>query len=180
MTNDQNLSGAIWYSGMANLTPKQARFVAEYLIDLNATQAAIRAGYSATWAEKNAHRLTGNDGVSAAIADGQAKAMGQAGVTAQRVKEELARLAFSDVRRLFDKRGNLRPIYELGDNEAAAVASLEVVIKNAAAGDGHTDTIHKVKVWDKTKALELLGKHFGLFDEHAHISGTIELVWGGQ
>ena len=160
------------------LNPKQQRFVREYLIDLNATQAAVRAGYSEHTARAiGCENLTKPD-IKAAITDAQLQSAERTGITAQRVKEELARLAFSDVRTLFDKRGNLRPIYELGDNEAAAVASLEVVIKNAAAGDGHTDTIHKVKVWDKTKALELLGKHFGLFDEHAHISGTIELVWG--
>ena len=160
------------------LTPKQQRFVGEYLVDLNATQAAIRAGYSEKTARAiGCENLTKPD-IQEAIAAAQRQLAEQPGITAKRVKQELARLAFSDVRSLFDKGGSLRPIHELSDDEAAAVASLEVIIKNAQAGDGHTDTVHKVKVWDKTKSLELLGKHFGLFDEHAHVSGTIELVWG--
>ena len=69
---------------------------------------------------------------------------------------------------------------ELSDDEAASIASIEVIIKNAAAGDGHTDTIHKIRQWDKLKALEMAGKHFGVFAENANVSGTIELVWGGS
>ena len=160
------------------LTTKQQRFIQEYLIDPNATQAAARAGYSQRAAYQQGYENLRKPAIAEAIADAQRQLAEQTGITAKRVKEELARIAFSDVRSLFDTTGSLRPIHKLNDDEAAAVASLEVVIKNAAAGDGHTDTIHKIKVWDKTKALELLGKHFGLFDEHAHVSGTIELVWG--
>lgn len=162
------------------MTPKQQRFVVEYLIDLNATQAAIRAGYSARAAGTIGHENLRRPAIAEAITAQQRQLAEQTGITALRVKEELARLAFSDVRTLFDDTGDLKSIHDLTADEAAPVASFEVIKKNAAAGDGHTDTIHKLKVWDKTKALELLGKHFGLFDEHAHVSGTIELVWDGQ
>ena len=160
------------------LNPKQQRFVHEYLIDLNATQAAVRAGYKAKNADVVGPRLLGHVGVAEAIASGKSKQLGTAELSAARVLEEMRRLAFSDVRSLFDAHGDLRPICELNADEAAAVASLEVIVKNAAAGDGHTDIVHKVKVWDKTKALEMLGKHFNLFKDDAHKIGTFELVWG--
>lgn len=160
------------------LNPKQQRFVHEYLIDLNATQAAVRSGYSERTAKQQGSRLLTDADVAAAVAAGKAKQLGTADLSAARVLEEVRRLAMSDVRCLFDEHGNLRSIRDLTDEQAAAVAGLEVVIKNVAAGDGHTDTVHKIKVWDKPKALEMLMKHLGLFEENARVSGTIELVWG--
>lgn len=159
------------------LTPKQARFVAEYLIDLNATQAAIRAGYSRRTANEQGSRLLAKASVKAAVADGQAKQLGKADLTAVRVLEEMRRLAFSDLRQAFDEHGNLKPIQELSDETAAAVASVEVIIKNAAAGDKHTDTIHKLKVWDKPRVLEMLGKHFSLLTEQVQHSGDLTISW---
>jgi hypothetical protein len=63
---------------------------------------------------------------------------------------------------LFDERGKLKQIHTLPAEVRSTIASVEVVIRNAAGGDGHTDTIHKVKLWSKDKALELLAKHFSL------------------
>lgn len=100
----------------------------------------------------------------------------KADLSAVRVLEELRRLAFSDVRALFDEQGNLRPLHTLNDEEAACIASLEVIVKNAQAGDGHTDTIHKIKVWDKTRTLELLAKHFALLTEVVRHDGDPAMV----
>jgi hypothetical protein len=83
-------------------TARQARFVAEYLIDLNATQAAIRAGYSKQTARQQASDLLSKPDIATAIVAGKAKQLGKANLTAVSVLEELRRLAFSDVRRLFD------------------------------------------------------------------------------
>ena len=160
------------------LTPKQQRFVAEYLIDLNASQAAIRAGYSPKTAGALGHQVLKKLEVQEAIHIGQRAQLDAAGLTATRWREEVRRLAFSDLRTVFDAQGSLKPIHELTDDEAAAVSGVEVIIKNAAAGDGHTDTVHKIKLWDKLRALDLAGKHLGLLEENASISGTIELVWG--
>lgn len=98
-------------------------------------------------------------------------------LTAQRVLEELRRLAFSDVGTLFDENGKLRPMHTMTREERAAIAGLEVIVKNAEAGDGHTDTVHKVKVWDKVRALEQLAKHFGLLTEKVEHSGGLEITW---
>lgn len=157
------------------LTPKQARFVAEYLIDLNASQAAERAGYSKKTAYSQGERLLKNAEITKAVSDGKAKQLEAADLSAVRVLEELRRLAFSDVRRLFDERGNLKPLHQLTAEDSACISSLEVIIKNAQAGDGHTDTVHKLKVWDKTRSLEMLAKHFGLLIEQVAHRGTIQL-----
>ena len=94
------------------LTPRQARFVGEYLRDLNATQAAIRAGYTAAWANKNAIRLTVDNGIAAAVATGTARQLENAELSASRVIEELRRLAFVDAPGVFDDAGNLQPFSE--------------------------------------------------------------------
>lgn len=78
---------------MRPLTPKQQRFVQEYLIDLNATQAAIRAGYSAKTAEQQGPRLLGNAGVAAAVAAGQVRLASKLELTAEKVLANIARVA---------------------------------------------------------------------------------------
>src|SRR3954452_24234115 len=82
------------------LNERQRRFVAEYLLDLNATQAAIRAGYAAATANRTGPRLLSNVGVAAGIAEAQAGRSRRTEVTQDRVVLELARIAFSDSRRV--------------------------------------------------------------------------------
>ena len=159
------------------LTPKQQRFVAEYLIDLNATQAAIRAGYSPRTAKQQGSRLLTNVDIAAEIGTRRTRQLETADLSAARVLEELRRLAFADIRGFFDERGNLRPIQDLTPEQGSALASMEVIIKNAKAGDGITDEVHKFKVWDKTRALDTLAKHFGLLKEDATLTGDIVVRW---
>jgi phage terminase small subunit len=70
-----------------------------------------------------------------------------------------------NVKTLFDERGNLKPITELTLEQAASIASVEVVKKNLAAGDGQMDTVLKIRLWDKPRALEMLAKHFALLTD---------------
>lgn len=158
------------------LTDKQRRFVAEYLIDLNATQAAIRAGYSPKTAVQQGPRLLLNVEIAEAAAAGKARQLDTADLSAVRVLEEMRRLAFSDIRGFFDERGNLKAVSELTAEQGSTLASFEVIKKNAAAGDGVIDTVHKFKVWDKTRALEMLGKHFGLLTERVEHSGGLNIT----
>jgi phage terminase small subunit len=153
------------------MTPKQARFVAEYLIDLNATQAAIRAGYSAKTANVVGPRLLVNVGISAAIQAGQRVQLSRAGVSKERLLQELGRVALARVSDYFDPITKAaRHPSDLTPDAAAALGGFEVVIKNAEAGDGHTDTIHKFKLWDKVKALELYMKHYGMLVEKVEVT----------
>lgn len=155
------------------LSAKQERFVAEYLVDLNSTQAAIRAGYAAKNADVTGPRLLGNVGIAAAIAERTAKQLDKADLSAVRVLEEYRRLSFADPRKLFDADGNLIPIHKLDAETAATIASFEVIKKNAAAGDGLVDVVHKIRTVDKTKALDSLAKHFGLLVERLEHGGQI-------
>jgi phage terminase small subunit len=141
------------------LTPRQQRFVEEYLVDLNAKQAAIRAGYSPKTAEHQGARLLSYAKVAAAVAAGRSRRSRRAEVSADRVLQELARIAYSDPRKLFNADGSLRPPHELDDDTAAALASLEVVEERGQR------FVRRVRKWDKVRALELLAKHLGLTPE---------------
>lgn len=158
------------------MNDKHRRFVAEYLVDLNATQAAIRAGYSAKTAEQQGPRLLGNAEIAAAVQAGKARQLEKVDLTATRVLEEIRRLSFADPRSMFDEHGNLRPIHTLTAEQAACIGSMEVVKKNLTAGDGQVDTVIKIKTWDKTRSLEMLAKHFGLLVEKVEIVGEVALL----
>jgi phage terminase small subunit len=158
------------------MTPKQRRFVAEYLKDLNATQAAIRAGYSAATASSQGERLLRNVEIADAVTQKETKHLAKLEITADRVLEEIARVAFFDPRRLFDADGNVRPIDQLTEADAAAIAQLDIVLANIDAGDGKRDRMHRIKLADKLRALELLAKRFGLVKEQVEVTGLNELV----
>lgn len=150
---------------MRKLTPKKAAYVREYLIDLNATQAAIRAGYSEKTAKQQGQRLLTNVDVQVAIQEAQEARAERTEVSADRVLRELLRLGTSNVKRLFDEHGNFLPINEIDDHTAAAISSIEVVMEKGQEGNETTVFTKKVRFWDKKGSLELIGKHLGMFDE---------------
>jgi phage terminase small subunit len=170
------------------LTPKQQRFIAEYLIDLNATRAYIRAGYSVKGARVSASRLLANANVAAAVAAGQAVHIERAGIKKARVLEEYRRIAFLDPRGFWEKVQivavpggpvvtivRLRSITDLDAEHAAALAGFEAVIKGVAGGDGVTDLVYKIKFWDKLEALNALAQHLGLLKNQMEVTGMEEL-----
>ncbi len=163
-----------------SLTPKQERFVSEYLIDLNATQAAIRCGYSANGASVTGSRLLANPKIAELVARGRAAQLESNDLTANRVLEEYRRLAFINRKDFYDAHGNLKPITEWTDAMGAAASDVETIVKNVAAGDKHTDTIHKLKLWDKTRALNDLAKHFALLTERVQHDGEVVYRWAGE
>src|SRR3954449_346560 len=154
------------------LNDRQCRFVEQYLVDLNATQAAIRAGYSAATANQIGARLLANVKVAAAIAEAQAARSKRTEVTQDRVVLELARVAFGDLRRVMSWRPGgvrLRPSAELADEEAAIVAEVgETTTKEGGS--------LKLKTVDKLGALRLLGQHLGLFLERRQVEATTIVV----
>ncbi len=145
------------------LTPKQKRFVAEYLIDLNATAAARRAGYSAKTADRIGPELLGKTCVSEAIQQAIQEREKRTEITQDMVLRETAKLAFFDIRKMFDKNGKPLDISELDADTAAALVGLDV--QDIADPDGdYVGYVKKYKMADKVKALELLGKHFGTWE----------------
>jgi phage terminase small subunit len=146
------------------LTDKQRVFVKEYMLDLNATQAAIRAGYNERSARSQGQRLLTNDDIQKALQSELANRSQRVAVTADRVLSEIAKIAFSDVRKIFNADGSLIPISSLDDEAAACIAGCDLVTVNK--GEGEVEYVAKVKMADKLKALELAGKHLGLFKEN--------------
>lgn len=142
---------------MARLTDKQARFVSEYLVDLNATQAAKRAGYKDP---NKGRQLVTKSNVSEAIQKALREREKRTEITQDKVIEELARVAFAngtDFSRVVEKNGfkavELVNTDEVPPEKRSAIAG----IKEGKFGI-------EVSSYDKVRALELLGKHLGLFD----------------
>lgn len=159
------------------LTPKQQRFVDEYLADreLNAT-AAYRRAYpkckSDDAAGAAAARLLGNVRIKAAVAAGMNARSDRTRVTADRVVLELARIAFSDPRLLYRPDGTLKPPAEWDDDTAAAVAAVETVEEVETSADLSKQTVtttRKVKRWDKPATLHHLMKHLGMITDKLKI-----------
>lgn len=153
---------------MEKLTPKQERFCEECLIDLNATQAAIRAGYSEKTANEQGARLLANVSVQEKIAELKAERSQRTKITQDRVVKELAAMAFAkatDYAQIADVGGKaaimLTPTAQLTKAQQAGI----VGIKQTQAGI-------EVKL-DKTKALELLGRHLGMFKDKIELEGTV-------
>jgi len=140
------------------LTQRQCLFVTEYLVDFNARQAAIRAGYPPASAANRGYELLHfcapvMQRVEAALAERERRTL----VAADRVLKEIARIAFADIRRYLAEGPDgitVRPLAQLSDDDAAAVAEIR--------GAGQTSGPRGVKLHDKRAALELLARHLGL------------------
>lgn len=157
-------------SAKEQLTPKQARFVDEYLKDLNATQASIRAGYSAKTAEQQGPRLLGNVGVSAAIAERIKARERRTEITQDRVLQEYARLAFLDPARLFDDSGRPLPIQQMDEDTRRAIIGLDVAtVGNDQMGVGE---VLKLRLADKRAALDSVARHLGMFNDKLDLNVT--------
>jgi phage terminase small subunit len=146
---------------------KRQRFVEEYLIDLNATQAAIRAGYSAKTARSIGQENLTIPDIQNAIDAALAERAKKTEITADRVVQELARIAFVDFRQVTSWGPDgvrLLSSDELSDDEAAIVSEVSETTTETGGS-------LKVKRYDKLKALELLGRHLGMFIDKKELSG---------
>lgn len=155
---------------MKKLTPKQERFVAEYLIDLNATQAAIRAGYSQRTANEQGARLLANVSVRSSLQSAMKKREERTKITQDRVLEEYAKLAFLDPRRFYDDSGWLKPVHLLDEDVAAALVGVDVIESYDKEGQS-TSTTKKVKFADKKGALDSVARHLGMFKDKVELTG---------
>ncbi len=158
---------------MSKLTPKQRRFVDEYLVDLNATQAAIRAGYSPKTANEQGARLLAKVSVHAAIAERMKARQERTEITQDRVLKEMAKLAFFDARKFFTPDGRPIELHLLDDETAGAVVGLEVFEEFAGVGDARQKIgeVKKYKLADKKGALEAIGRHLGMFPTRVENTG---------
>lgn len=162
------------------LTPLESRFVDEYLVDLNAFQAALRAGYKHT----SKSRATGinvlkRPRVRAAVDAAMAARSERTKITADRVLQELERVATADIRKCMKWSGEhaeFIPSDELSDDSAAAIAGVEAETKYVTDKDGNSEKTVKLKMrfWDKPAALTQAGRHLGMFIDKTEHSGKVE------
>lgn len=157
------------------LSKQRQRFVDEYLIDLNGTQAAIRAGYSPKTAEQQASRLLSIVKVQDAIAKAQAERSRRTGINQDRVIMELAKIAFLNPTDVIDM-DEATVKGEANRDDTACIASVKVKI--IPTEDGNI-TEREVKTYDKIKALELLGKHLSMFTDKVKLDGVVPVVIAG-
>jgi len=145
------------------LSDKRLLFAQEYMVDLNGAQAAIRAGYSKGSAASQASRLLTDANIQSYITERRKERAEKLEASADNVINEVVKLAFHDIRDMYDKKGNLKPIPELDDMTAATISSFKVKLEKS--GEDQYDIIQEYKRYDKLKALELLAKLIGLLDK---------------
>lgn len=159
------------------MTPKQQRFVEEYLIDLNATQAAIRAGYSAATAMEQGYQLLQNSSVAEAITALKAKRSEKTGIDAAWLLTRLAKEADADLNDIYDEAGALKPVKDWPMIwRQGLVGGIKVVEERDDKGNV-VGIIREVKLSDRVKRLELIGKHVDVqaFKERVEHSGAMAL-----
>nr|WP_320951919.1 terminase small subunit [Hungatella effluvii] len=152
------------------LTKKQKLFVDEYLIDLNATQAAIRAGYSPDTAKEIGCENLTKPNIRAHIDRAMAERSKRTGVNADRVVIELAKIAFINAMDVIDTKTATVKADALPE-DTAAIQSVKV---KTSSSENSEMVEREIKMADKIKALELLGKHLGMFKDRVELSGSLE------
>lgn len=168
---------------MAKLTPKQQRFIEEYLIDLNATRAAIAAGYSEKTANQQGPRLLVNVGIAAAIAEAQEERSERTEITQDMVLRELAVLGFSDMGdyiRITDDGSAFFDWSALPDGGTKAISEItqETYVEKGGTKDDPADRVKKTKfkLYDKRAALVDIGRHLGMFKDRLELGVSGDLA----
>lgn len=158
---------------MAKLTAKQRLFVDEYLIDLNATQAAIRAGYKRSeYTDTNAAKLLENTRIAEEIEKAMAERSKRTGINQDRVLQEIAKLAFVNAADVID----MDTATVLPDAKPEDLACVKAVkVKRTAKGKSIIEE-REVQFYDKKASLELLGRHLGMFKDKVELSGAVPVI----
>jgi phage terminase small subunit len=168
--------------GKEKITQKQMLFIKEYLVDLNATQAAKRAGYKGS--DKVLAQVGSENLRKPEIAEKIQKEMDERAkrtqINADDILKELARIGYSDIRKLYNDDGQLKSVNEWPEDLARAVASIEVdeIFEFEDGRKVWTGYTKKVKFWNKPQALELMGKHknFKLWTDKLEITDKTGLA----
>lgn len=166
-------------SDKKELTAQQEQFCQEYINGgFNGYKAAVKAGYSEKGARVAASRLLTYDNISRRIADLMKTRATKLEITADLVLSEILKLASVDLGKAYDSKGNLLPIHEIPEDVRKAMAGVKVFEEFDGVGRDRIKVgeVREVKFWDKTKALELLGKHLKLFTDKIEHSGKITLA----
>lgn len=153
------------------MTDRDKRFAEEYIVDLNASAAAIRAGYSPKTAKDAAAWIREDNPqkpqVKAMVERLMAERSRRTGITADRVLTEIAKIAFVNADDVID--------FESGKVKQNAKRVDKAAIQSITNKTGKIEE-HEVKLMDKTRALELLGKHLGMFTENLKVDGAVPVI----
>lgn len=157
---------------------RELRFLDEYLIDMNATAAARRAGYSTKTASQIGYQLLHKTSVQRELAARVAARAARLELNADTVLGELLKIATVDIRKAFGADGALKPLDEIPDEVAAALAGVEILEEFAGTGENREQIgfTKKVRFLNKIEALNLLGKHLRLFAEKLELDDPQNLV----
>lgn len=156
---------------MTPLVGKRARFVEEYLIDLNATQAAVRSGYSPHSAGVEGCRLLRNANVRAHVDMAMAERSKRTGVNADRILDELGKIAFVNPADALD----LNEAMILPEASADDTAAIQYIkCKRSSFGNNGESVEREVKFHDKLKALDMAGRHIGMWSDKRGSGGGDE------
>jgi len=139
------------------------RFADKYFECLNATQSAIYAGFAEDSAKQEGWRLLQRDDIQEYLNKLRAELDDKTGINQQKVLREIARLAFADIRNYYDGNNNLRPIEDLDDDAAAALASIKS--DEIYAGEVTIGHSKEIKLYNKLDGLEKLARHLGLYEK---------------
>ena len=153
------------------LTAKQKAFCQEYLVDLNATRAAERAGYRAI--RKQGSNLIGLRNVRAEVKRLMDERSKRTEITADLVLQELLLIARSNLADAVGEDGKILGLREMPEEVQRVIAALEVkeLFDNRRADRVASGQVTRMRFWDKLRALELLGKHLGLFTDKLELTG---------
>jgi phage terminase small subunit len=143
-------------------------FVEHYLLNLNAHQAALAAGFSKMYSAKRAFKIVRRPQVVAAIEAAQAERVERMKISADKVVLELAKVAFLDLSSVIRVEGGRVIITD--------ASKLTPEIKSALSEIAQTDSGIRIKAHDKMKALELIGRHLGMFTDKLEHSGKVKLT----
>ncbi len=158
------------------LTKNQQIFVDEYVKDRNGSR-AYKVAYKAVKKDETARvcasQLLTKPNIEAAIQEALQKIHEEAKIEAADIRKELAKIGFSDIRKIFTEHGALKRPQDWDDDTAASIQSVEVVTKlGGVDGEGNKEIeyVHKIKTWDKKGSLELLGKELKMFTEQRDLN----------
>ena len=161
-------------------TPKQQRFIEEYPVDFNGTQAAIRAKYSKKTAGQAATRLLKNVHIQAAIQKRVGKLTAKADVSVERILAELSKIGFANLGDYFRISDEGEPFIDLSDiTEEQSAALSEIVVEDFTDGRGpNSRDVRRVKIkmLDKCPALDKLGKYLGMFIDRVRVEGELKIT----
>ncbi len=174
------MTGAVTAFGAeGNLTAKEALFVHHYVTNgYNAAAAARAAGFAESSANTQGAKLVAKPRVKAAIDALIAPTLKKLNVTKDRIIEELALIAFSDIGEAFNANGDLLPIHDMPESIRRALSGIDVDMLFEGRGEDkeHVGFTKKIRTWEKTKAIELLGKHLKMWTDKVEINERPKVV----